>query len=260
MIRAGGAEAERTTDVPVPVVKSAIVSVVAHELRSPLASMLAHLELLLDGEFGPLTPAQHDSVMVVLGGARRLLEITEELLDATCIEAGRMEIVLQPTDLGRLLSDVVAEFRPIVETKGQSLTLAIAPELPHALCDATRVAQIAGNLIGNAHKYTPAGGTIAVGLSAARDEACLEVSVADTGVGIAPEESAQLFDRFSRTDRGRRTGECGTGLGLHITRSLVELHRGRIWFDSTPGEGTTFHVTFPVSDRGEDTVIDTSAP
>jgi signal transduction histidine kinase len=231
--------------------KSSFVSVAAHELRSPLASIHAYLELLVDGAFDPLTSAQHDAVMVVIGGTRRLLDITEQLLDVTRIEAGRMEIVLQPTDLGALLGEVVAEFRPRVEAKGQLLRLVVADDLPLALCDATRAAQIVGNLVSNAYHYTPQGGRIDVTLTRSTQVGFLEVAVADTGFGIAPEERERLFHRFTRSDSARRTGERGTGLGLHITRSLVELHGGRIWFDSEVNVGTTFHVTFPLADGEE---------
>ena len=160
----------------------------------------------------------------------------------------RLDLLLEPTDLGTIIAQVVAEYHPRVEAKGQTLCVRVPDGLARALCDRTRAAQIVGNLVSNAHKYTPPGGTITLSLGPAPDEGFLEVVVADTGVGIAPEEREHLFHRFYRTDSARRTGEGGTGLGLHIARSLVDLHGGRVWFESQVGRGTVFHATFPATE------------
>lgn len=227
--------------------KSTFVSVAAHELRSPLASIQGYLEVLLDEEPGPLTTEQREYLEIVQRGAHRLLRITGSLLDATRIEAGRIELVLQPVNLRVLVETVVAEWQGWLDAKQQQLVVDAAPDLPAALCDETRAAQILNNLVSNASKYTPQGGTIRISLVPAEEDGFLQVSVADNGLGIAASDQAKLFSRFFRTENARLTDATGTGLGLYIARSLVELHGGRIWFESEIDRGSTFHVTLPAA-------------
>lgn len=239
------AELRRLDDV-----KSLFLSVAAHELRSPLASMLAYLEIVLDGEFGALTDPQHRAVAVVQSSAVRLLKITNDLLDVTRIEAGHLEIVLQPTDLVQLVHRVLAEFRLRIESRGQTLRLDCAAGLPLALCDPGRCTQIVANLLENAHKYSPDGGQIQVGLDRAAEDGSLQIVVADQGPGIDPAEASRIFDRFFRSANVADSGTAGAGLGLYIARTLVELHGGRIWIESRPGGGSRFCATLPADDSG----------
>ena len=229
--------------------KSAFVSVAAHELRTPLAPIKGYIEVLLDKDVGPINDEQREYLKIVQGSVDRLLKTTNNLLDVTRIEAGRVELVLQPTDLAALVETVAAEFISQLEARAQRLTLHAPPDLPPALCDETRTAQIIGNLLSNASKYTPQGGLITVSLGLAEEEGFLQLSVIDNGVGIPAEDQPKLFDRFFRAKSALLTGIGGAGLGLHITRSLVELHGGRIWFESAPDKGSTFHVTFPIAER-----------
>ena len=228
--------------------KSSFVSVAAHELRSPLTSISGYVEMLLDEEFGPLAAAQRAPLETLRASARRLLEITNNLLDVTRIETGRIELVLQPTDLPALVEAVAEEYAPQLRARGQRLTLQAAPGLRSALCDRTRAAQIIGNLLSNAVKFTGHGGLITIRIDRiAGDD--LQISVADNGVGIAQDDQPKLFTRFYRAGSAQATGANGAGLGLYITRSLVELHGGRIWFESALDRGTTVHVTFPAVDQ-----------
>ena len=243
-LAAANAELRRLDEI-----KSIFVSVAAHELRTPLAPVSGYVEMLLDGDFGPLTDDQRGRLEVVGRNVHRLLAVTNSLLDVTRIEAGRVELVLQPTDLPALVEAVVAEFGPQLEVKAQHLTLRAFPDMPPALCDETRAAQIVGNLLSNASKYTPQGGLISVSLALAEEDGFVEVSVADTGVGISAADQAKLFERFFRAESAALTQASGAGLGLHITRSLVEMHGGRIWFESEIDKGSTFYVTFPIADR-----------
>jgi signal transduction histidine kinase len=229
--------------------KSIFVSVAAHELRSPLASILGFLEVVLDEEPGALNTEQREYLDIIRGSTQRLLDIAKGLLDATRIEAGRIELVLQPTDLRSLLESVVAEFEPQLVAKAQRLVLHATPRLPAVLCDQTRAAQIVGNLLDNASKYTPRRGRIRIDLAPAEEEGFVQVSVADNGVGISAPDQAKVFQRFFRAESGLSTRVHGAGMGLYITRSLVEMHGGRIWFESTLDRGSTFHVTFPVADK-----------
>ena len=242
-LAAANAELRRLDEI-----KSTFVSVAAHELRTPLSPIRGYVEVLLEEELGPLNDGQHEYLEIVRRSVDRLLNTTNNLLDVTRIEAGRVELVLQPTDLPALVETVAAECAPQLEARAQRLTLRISPGLPPALCDKTRATQVIGNLLSNASKYTPRDGLISIGLALAEEEGFLQVSVADNGVGIPVEDQPELFARFFRARNAALSSASGTGLGLYIARSLVELHGGRIWFESEPGEGSTFYVTFPIAD------------
>ena len=236
-------------------IKSMFVSVAAHELRTPLSPISGYVEMLLDEDFGPLTDNQREPLEAVKRSAHRLLTITNSLLDVTRIEAERVDLVLQPTNLPALVEIVVTEFWSQLEAKTQRLTLHAPPDLPPALCDEARAVQIIGNLLSNASKYTPQGGQVRVGVATAEEEGFLQISVADTGVGISTEDQEKLFMRFFRAESAALTQASGAGLGLYITRSLVERHGGRIWFESEPDKGSTFYVTFPIADGPSDTAV-----
>lgn len=227
--------------------KSLFVSFAAHELGSPLTAMMGHIDLLLEGVYGPLNPDQYRSLTVVERSISRLKMITGNLLVATKIELGRMDAMLRPTDLVKLVSDVVAEMQPQIAAKSQRLEINVAPNLPQALCDTTLTAQIIQNLISNATKYTQFDGEIIISVWPGTHEGFLQVSIKDTGIGIPAEEKSRVFDRFTRLSSANQTKAGGTGLGLYITRSLVDLHGGQIWFESEEHKGSTFHVTFPVA-------------
>ena len=229
--------------------KSVFVSIAAHELRSPLTSISGYLEMLLDGTFGAIPHNQTDALRIIESSAQRLISITSNLLDATRLEAGRVELVLVPAELLPLVEIVVAEMMPQLEAKEQQFTVAAAPDLPPILCDRMRVVQIIANLLSNACKYTPRQGRIHINLTLADEPGFVLLAVSDSGVGIAANDRPRLFNRFFRGENAYLTSEVGTGLGLHITRSLVELHGGRIWLESEVGRGTTFFVTFPIADE-----------
>jgi signal transduction histidine kinase len=239
---AANAELQRLSDT-----KSQFISVAAHELAKPLAPIRGYVEMLLDGDFGALNDEQRQTLLVVAKSTSRLRSLTAQLLDVTRIEAERVDLVLQPKDLAALVEDLVAEFAPQLNDKSQSIAVNVSAGLPNALIDETRAAQIITNLLSNAHLYTPEGGHIVVSLTPAESEGFLRVSVADNGVGIPVEDQEQLFSRFFRAASAIKSRSGGTGLGLHIAKSLVELHGGRIWFESEPGSGSTFHVTFPIA-------------
>ena len=230
-------------------VKSAFVSIAAHELRTPLTSVLGYLELLLGGDAGVLSEQQIDYLRIMEISAQRLLRITNDLLDVTRIQAGHMDLVLRPTDLISLVRSVVAECAPQLEVRAQHLVFHAPGQLPLALCDAGRAAQIIGNLLNNASKYSPPGSAIVLSVAQATDAGFLQISVADHGNGIASEDEIGIFKPFFRAGHATSSGVNGTGLGLYIARSLVELHGGHIWYDSIPGQGTTFFVTLPVADK-----------
>jgi signal transduction histidine kinase len=197
----------------------------------------------------PLTDNQRKCLEIIQQSAQHLQTITEKFFDAARIDAGQVGLTLNPTDLATLLKTVVAEFRPQLESKVQHLALRAQPGLPPALCDEIRTAQIINNLLSNAHKYTPQGGHLTLDLAPAAEAGFLRVSVADNGMGIASGDQVKLFNPFFRAERANLTEPNGTGLGLYIARALVELHHGRLWFESKLGQGSTFYVTLPIAEQ-----------
>jgi signal transduction histidine kinase len=228
--------------------KSTFVSVAAHELRAPLAAIQGYVEMLVDEDVGPLGVGQREYLEIVRNSTERLMHMTSSLLDVTRIEAGCVDLVLQPTNLPALVQRVATEYESQVMDRTQHLTLHPTGELPPALCDPTRTAEIVCNLLSNAIKYTPRGGHIHIGIERAEEDGFLRVSVVDDGVGIGPEDQDMLFRRFFRAASATETRASGAGLGLYITRSLVELQGGRIWFESELNEGSAFHVTLPIAE------------
>ncbi len=225
-------------------VKTTFVSMAAHELRTPLAVMRGYADMLLEEAVGAINSAQRESLLTLRRGADRLLEVVNNLLDLTRLEAGRMELVMQPQDLAALVRAAAREFRPLFDSACQRFDVVVAPDLPAVLADETRVFQILSNLLSNASKYTPAGGLIELRAALAESPGELEVSVRDTGVGIPADEQDRLGSLFFRARTANQIDARGVGLGLYITNSLVQLHGGRLWFESQEGVGSTFHATF----------------
>jgi len=223
--------------------KTEFVSMVSHEMRTPLTSIQGYVHLLLEGQAGTLGNEQQECLTVVENNAERLLGLINDLLDISRIEAGRIGLHRTALDLARLVRGVVSSFRPLIDTKRQVLTVEIDDALPAVWGDQDRVTQILTNLVSNAHKYTPAGGHITI--AAQPENGSVRVDIRDTGIGLSPEEQAQLFTKFFRGQNRASQGVGGTGLGLVITRALVELHGGQMTVSSAPDRGSTFSFTLP---------------
>jgi signal transduction histidine kinase len=230
-------------------VKSRFISVAAHELRNPLASIMGYLELLLEEGAEPLSEDQRQCVEVIGRSSQRLLSITNNLLDITRIEAGRIELVLQRVNIINLVENVATELQPRLNSKKQMLILDAASELPMVLIDEGRSTQILNNVLNNAIKYTGEKGKITIKLAITPDQEFVQLSVTDNGIGIPKADHDKIFRSFFRSSNVHLAGETGTGLGLSITRSLVELQGGQIWFESELGKGSTFYLTFPIDDN-----------
>src|SRR5215831_11713904 len=221
--------------------KSEFVSMVSHELRTPLTSIQGYAELMLEDE--QITEEQRESLTLVKKNADRLLGLINDLLDLSRIEAGRLDLHRTSLDLACLIPEVARSLRPLIEAKRQQLKLDLGDALPAVWADANRVTQILTNLISNAHKYTLVDGSITV--AARPDDGFVRVDVSDTGIGLSPEDQAQLFTKYFRAHDRLSQATSGTGLGLVITRLLVELHGGRITVSSAPGQGSTFSFSLP---------------
>ncbi|MEZ4677882.1 MAG: HAMP domain-containing sensor histidine kinase [Caldilineaceae bacterium] len=228
--------------------KSRFVSIAAHELRTPIASMLGYVDFLLDDDVDPLLPHQQKSLQVVGRSAKRLLTITSDLLDITRLEAGRLELVLESVNLEALVRAVLTDFHPEIVEKQLDVAMRSDQDLLPVLCDEKRSIQIFSNLISNAIKYTPAQGQIQVHLQHNRKDSTVIVSIADTGIGIPAVDLAKMGKAFFRATNVHKARVNGTGLGLHITQALLELQGGSLRLESIEGVGTTVFVSFVIDD------------
>ncbi len=209
---------------------------IAHELRTPLTVIRSDLEALLDGVYEP-TPETLASVQEETLLLARLVDDLRALAQA---EAGQLRLERQPLDLAELLGGVAAGFELQARGQGQELRLDLPPDLPTVDADPQRVRQVTANLVSNALRHAPGAGHVVISARALAAE--VHVSVADDGPGIAPEDLDRVFERFWH---GAQPRAQGSGLGLTIARELVRAHGGRIWVESEPGQGSTFHFTLP---------------
>ena len=216
--------------------KGELISVVSHDLRTPLTSIMGYLELVLDEAEGPLSPEQRRFLEVIERNADRLLALVNDLLLISSAEAGKLELNLAEADLAEVAEHVVEAQRPRAE--GLELDLRLVGESVVAVVDRARIAELLENLVSNALKFTPPGGSVEVRVSRLGELAVLEV--ADTGIGISAGDRNHMFERFFRSRRARKVP--GIGLGLSIVKAIVTAHGGRISVESLPGEGTTFRV------------------
>jgi signal transduction histidine kinase len=234
---------EVTADRRLERLRDAFVAAVSHELRTPLTSMSGFLELLADEEHA-LGPAGRKYIEVIRRSSSRLRGAVEDLLLVAEIEAERLELRPEPTDLAELATATVEAARPTAAENGIELRLDTEGRLPLE-ADAERLRQVLDNLVSNALKFTPDGGSVIV--SASNGSGPLRVEVTDTGIGIPHEELGQLFSRFYRASTATRRAIPGTGVGLVIARSIVEAHGGTISLESSEGEGTRVTVTLPAA-------------
>ena len=219
------------------------ISNVSHELRTPLASLSALVETLQDGALEDPTMAQR-----FLNHMERELtamtQIVEELLELSRIESNRAPFFMQSTSPETLMRTPAERMMPQAERAGLTLEVEYPESLPPVLADAERIQRVITNLLHNAIKFTPAGGCVTL-FARRENEDRVVIAVRDTGVGIAPEEQARIFERFYKADRARSSG--GTGLGLAIAKHIVQAHRGQIWVESVEGRGSTFYFSLPVA-------------
>ncbi|WP_376792104.1 GAF domain-containing protein [Thermoflexus sp.] len=236
-----------TPEVEADRAKTEFISTVSHELRTPMTSIKGYVDLLLIGSAGPLSEMQRRFLQIVKANADRLKLLVDDLLDLSRIESGRLQLDLRPMPLEAAMEAVVTSLKARIDEKNQRLELDLPEFLPPVQADKDRLIQILMNLVSNAHKYTPEGGSIHVRARAEGGE--VHVEVRDTGIGIPAEALPHIFERFYRVDDPRVQETPGTGLGLSIVKALVELHGGRIWVESEVGKGSTFHFTIPIAPK-----------
>jgi PAS domain S-box-containing protein len=221
--------------------KQEFVGTVSHELRTPLTAIKGFIELVTDGEAGPINDIQRDFLAIAARNSDRLSALINDLLDMSRIESQHLEMKTEPTDLARVLAEVETTLRVQAQTKGLNFRVAV-PELPKVAGDSGRLFQVFSNLVSNAIKYTPSG---TIGILADHTPAGVEVIVYDSGIGLSEEEQSQLFTKFFRGRSPVVTESRGTGLGLVIAKAILERHNGTIGVESREGEGTRFRVLIP---------------
>lgn len=253
-------------------VKSMFLATMSHELRTPLTAIIGFSELLMEGVMGELNDEQKDSLKEVLHNAADLLELINSLLDLTKIESGKMRLDRRPFDLKETLRRICGTVSPLIHKKGQTLSLDVPEKLPTAFGDEKKIQQTLLNLIANANKFTPNGGTINIVISIFPDldavrldsglwnkisdiephlkDGALKIVVSDNGIGISPDQYERVFEMFHQVDSSTTRSFGGTGVGLSLAKKFVEMHGGKIWVESELEKGATFTVVIPLTGEG----------
>jgi len=234
--------------------KSEFVSLVAHELRNPMTAIKGYAEVLAAGTVGPITETQANFLDTIRANTDRMSTLVSDLNDNSKIEAGQLRLEFRSLPLAPLVAQAVDSSRRQIDDRNQTIEVLLPQDLPNAWADEVRLGQVLTNLISNANKYTPEGGQLFIGAVASENQwdaagasQVVHMWVRDTGIGIRLQDQPRIFAKFFRSEDPRAREIPGVGLGLNITRSLVEMQGGQIWFDTEYGKGTTFHFTVPVA-------------
>ncbi|HEY6191344.1 MAG TPA: PAS domain S-box protein [Bacteroidota bacterium] len=231
--------------------KSEFLANMSHELRTPLNGIIGFSEFLIDEKPGPVNAKQKEYLNDVLNSGRHLLQLINDVLDLAKVEAGKMELVIETFPLRTVISEVTSVVRPMIKEKRLTLEVEIGDRLDNITLDQQKLKQILYNLLSNAVKFTNEGGRIQV-IASALDARTARIRVCDTGIGIRKDDLNKLFIEFQQLDAGSDRQFQGTGLGLALTKRIVELLKGTIDVQSEPGVGSTFTVTFPRNYNGAD--------
>ncbi len=234
--------------------KSEFVTLVAHELKNPMTSIKGYTELLSGKAVGEINESQSNFLQTIRSNIDRINSLISDLDDLSKIESGRLRMDFKSVKLDDVLDDVLLSNRRMIEEKQQKLTVEISPDLPPVWVDPVRLGQVFINLVSNANKYSAAGNEIYIGAQLANTErddetkpAMVHAWVKDYGIGIQPEDQKKIFQKFYRSEDPKAREVNGTGLGLNISNSMIELQGGKIWFESEFRKGTTFHLLIPVA-------------
>ena len=233
---------DRTRQAEVDRMKSDLISIVSHELRSPLTSIKGYIDLMMSGELGEVPPDQRKYLRIVLNNANRLAKLIDDMLDLSRIESGKLTMSFGKVDIKYLCDLVYLTLKPQAAEKHLDFQLEVTDGLAVS-GDIERLQQALTNLVSNGIKYTPEAGSVRI--AACRHNRNVRIDVTDTGFGISLQNQKRLFQRFFRVKNARTRNIGGTGLGLCIARSIIEAHEGQISVVSQEGEGSTFTITLP---------------
>ena len=219
-----------------------------------MTSIKGYADLLAQGAVGPITDIQANFLGTIRANVNRMATLVSDLADVSRIEAGRLHLEFSAVPLSEAVDEVIRSAKAQIEEKQQRLLLQIPADLPAVWGDRNRIIQVLTNLVSNAHKYSPANGEIKISAESSTNQwdpngapEVVHVAVQDSGFGISPEDQKKIFQKFFRSEDPNIRDAPGTGLGLNITRYLVEMQGGRVWFESELGAGTTFHFTIPIT-------------
>jgi signal transduction histidine kinase len=224
--------------------KNQLLGMAAHDLRNPLTVVRGYADILTQQFLGPLNAQQEELLRRICASSRHMVELVNDLLDVSKIEAGRLDLHPEPTDLQEVVRSAVENCLPLAAPKKIELALSDHGPLP-ATVDRRRIEQVLNNLLDNAIKYSFSGSRVEIGLQRSSDEAI--ISVKDRGRGITAEQTERLFQAFGTDGKPGTEGEKATGLGLAIAHRMIQAHGGRIWVESEVGAGSRFHVALPLS-------------
>jgi signal transduction histidine kinase len=224
--------------------KSNFIGTMSHELRTPLTSVIGYSEMMLEGLGGQLTKEQREYLSIIMEKGENLLQLITSVLDIVKVEAGRVRLVLSDVEVAQFVADCAATLLPQARKKQIAISAHVARDLPRLVCDREKLRQSILNLLSNALKFTPPGGTIRVGAEAAPGDR-LAIWVQDSGIGISEEHLGRIFDVFYQVDGSNTREYGGAGLGLAIVKSFVEAHGGEVQVRSTPASGSTFTLVLP---------------
>lgn len=225
--------------------KSDFIASVSHDIRTPLNSIQESITLILEGIVDPKSGKGKHVLEIIKHSIHRLTVMINDLLDFSKLEAGKMRLHLESSDLPMLIEEVLSSLKSLADKKKIKLKFESVKSFPKVSCDPERVVQILTNLVGNAIKFTPGGGTVSVFLARALNDRA-QVVVSDTGIGIAKEDMNRIFDRFEQVAAANSREMKGTGLGLSICKELIKLHNGEIWAESELGTGSRFIISLPI--------------
>ena len=225
-------------------VKSDWISISAHELRTSLAANKWMLKMFLDRDFGDITTEQAGFMKKAFDGTERMLGLVNDMLSVNHTQDATLEYHFQKADIVSILDDVIFDFHGESFKKGIEIIFLRPNPIPLPITmDAEKIRVVIQNLIENALKYSNAGTTVII--SVKDDATTLQVSFKDQGIGIPTEDQSKIFEKFFRATNAKAKDEIGSGLGLYTTKSIIESHKGNLWFESIPGSGTTFFFTIP---------------
>ena len=245
-----------TREKEIDQMKSDFISLVSHELRTPLTSIIGFVSFILDGKAGEINDKQRNSLVRVQRQSKRLAALINDLLDISRIESGRIQMEQAPISILDIVTQRIDEIRPQADEKSIQLNLTAPESVPQIFGDEARMGQVFTNLIGNAIKFTPNNGEVSVKVEA--DGNLLHVEVIDTGPGIPPEERQKIFDKFYQLSDISTRQQGGSGLGLSISKSIVEAHGGKLWIDDgNQGKGSNFQFVLPLVREDDNTKRET---
>jgi signal transduction histidine kinase len=225
-----------------------ILSMVAHELKNPLSSIRGYTELLMSNAVGELNPQQRQFLATIQANVNRMSDLITDLSDMSLVDSNRLKLDLTSFSISMYLDELSKFLRPKFDEKNLQFNTKIETDFPQVYADKKRTGQILVNLIGNAAKYTHPGGRIDVIITQTKkgEKTFIQIAVKDSGLGIKEDDKAWIFQRYFRAEDAQTKDIPGTGLGLYISKRLVELMDGSIWFESTYNQGSTFYFTLPV--------------